>query len=226
MSNDTSKYMITRLNATNYFNWRFRLEMLLKEKGVWKTIDDERPTTPNDEWIKSDEKALSTISLLVDDDQIQHIRGSKSAKEAWQQLKDFHEENTPASISRILRLIMRQRADENTDMEAHVNRMHELFQQLLAFGEEIKPEVLLNATLLASLPISYDPMVTALDKNNKELSSSIVRSTIIEEYRRRKEREVTNQIDSSALKITHFGGNRKLITCYFCKQKGHHRNKY
>lgn len=71
---------------------------------------------------------MSTISLLIDDDQIQHVRNCTHAKDAWMPLKNFHEVNTPGSKVRILREIMRQRADEDTDMETHVNRMNELFQ--------------------------------------------------------------------------------------------------
>lgn len=140
MSTDTSTYIITRLKASNYFNWQFRLEMLLKEKGIWKTVSVEDTENPDDAWIKADEKTLSTISLLVDDDQIQHIRDSRNAR-------------------------------------------------------------------------------------FKDLTLALVRSKIMDRYRKRKERDDGNQIDKTALKVTNFGGHRKLITCYFCKQRGHHRNK-
>lgn len=78
----TTKYIIPRLNATNYFNWRFRMEMLLKEKDIWHTISEDKPSNVTPIWIKADEKALATISLMIEDDQIQHIRTSKCAKDA------------------------------------------------------------------------------------------------------------------------------------------------
>lgn len=121
---------------------------------------------------------------------------------------------------------MRQRADENSDMEAHVNRMNELFQQLLALGDELKPEFILSATLLGSLPSSYDGLITALEaRSETELSSSFVRSKIIEEYRRRKDRDNGGQGESHVLKFSNTGATKKSTTCYFCKRNGHYRNE-
>lgn len=45
---------------------------------------------------------------------------------------------------------MRQRADENSDMEVHVNRMNELFQQL-TLGDELNIEFIMSATLFLDL---------------------------------------------------------------------------
>lgn len=97
---------------------------------------------------------------------------------------------------------MRQRVDENSDMEAHVNRMNELFQQLLALGDELNPEFIMSATLLGSLPSSYDGLITALEaRSETELSSSFVRSKIIEEYRRRKDRDNGSRGEPRVLKF-------------------------
>jgi len=55
------------------------------------------------------------------------------------------------------------RESESGDAEVHVNKMHELFQKLLALGTEIKPEFFMYGTLLAILlPSSYDALVTTL----------------------------------------------------------------
>lgn len=50
--------------------------MLMKEKGVWQVISTNAPVPITDDWNKADEKALTTIGLHVEDDQIQHIRNS------------------------------------------------------------------------------------------------------------------------------------------------------
>ena len=165
---DIHKYQIPRLNANNYFNWRYRVEMLLRREAVWFSVTDARPTTSHENWDKANEKAHSTISLLVDDDQIHHIRNSKTAKEAWSALKDFHERDSPGTKVRVLREIMRPRASEDTDMEAHVSQMNELFQKLLALGESLKPDFFMSATMLGSLPSSYDGLITALEARNEE----------------------------------------------------------
>lgn len=160
---------------------------------------------------------------MIEDDQIQHVRNCVHARDAWQALKDFHERDTPGSKVRVLRTIMKQRADESSDVEAHVNYMNELFQKLLALGDELKPEFFMCATLLGSLPSSYDSLITALEaRSETELTSSFVRSKIIEEYRRRKERDVSLcTSEETAMKIS----TMKSIRCYFCKHKGHRQSE-
>lgn len=84
-----SRYQITKLNNENYFNWKYKMEMLMKEKDVYVVIANRAPVP--DEWTiwtmeKMDDKALTTIALNVEDDQIQHIRQSSTAKHAWNAL--------------------------------------------------------------------------------------------------------------------------------------------
>lgn len=68
-------------------------------------------------------------------------------------------------------------------------------------------------------------MITTLEAPSEtELSSSFVRSKIIEEYRRRKERWSRSR-RIKCYESSNFGATKKPGTCYFCKRKGHHRNK-
>lgn len=87
MAVSTEKYAVTRLNNENYFNWRFRVEMLLKQKDLWSFIADDPPVPETDEWKKTNEKAFATIVFTIEDNQIQHVRSCKTAKEAWKALK-------------------------------------------------------------------------------------------------------------------------------------------
>lgn len=84
-----SRYQIAKLNSENYFNWKYKIEMLMKEKNVWQVISKNAPVPATDDWNKADEKALTTIGLHVENDQIQHIRNITTAKHAWQELENF-----------------------------------------------------------------------------------------------------------------------------------------
>lgn len=219
------RYSITKLNNENYFNWKFRVEMLLKEKDVWSAISKETPSTITDAWTKADEKALATIVLTIEDSQLQHVRSCATAKAAWNALKEFHQKDSAGSRVRILRNIMRQRAEESTNIEEHVNKITELFQKLNSLDQEIKLEFLMSATLLGTLPSSYDSLITALEaRKEEELTSSFVRSKIIEEYQRRIERD-TNRNESAALKVSSFkqNTNSNVKSCSFCKKRGHEK---
>lgn len=138
-------------------------------------------------------------------------------------MRDFHEKDSAGSRVRILRTIMRQRAEEGTNIEHHVQKVTELFQKLLSFDKEVQIEFLMSATLLGSLPSSYDSLITALEaRREDELTSSFVRSKVVEEYRRRMEREVGNT-ESSALKISTNHSKQNSIVCNFCDKPGHIR---
>lgn len=223
MAASDSRYSITKLDGENYLNWRFKMEMLLKEKKVWLVISQSKPDPVTTAWTENDEKAFTTIALTIEDSQIQHIRNCTTAVDAWNALKEVHEKDTHSNRVRLLRLIMKEHLEEGGDAEAHVNRMNELFQKLLALGTELKPEFFMCATLLATLPSSYDPLVTALEARNEiELTSPYVRSKIIEEYKRRKERD-SSASDTTALKVNSNLNRSKEFHCFFCKEEGHIR---
>lgn len=196
------------------------MEMLMKEKEVWRVIKERAPVPVSEEWKKWDEKALTTIALNVDDDQIQHIRNSSTAKHAWKALEEFHQKDSPSNRVHILRTIMHQKLEEGGNVETHVSKMNELFQKLLALCDEIKPEFFMCATLLGSLPESYDGLIQALEARSEEdLTVSLVSSKLIADYRRRMERN-HDEKEPIALKV----GSLQIkddVMCYFCKQSGH-----
>jgi len=141
--------------------------MYLIKKGVWSVIKEDRPAAITEDWAKNDQEAHSIIALCIEDDQIQHIRKCVYAKDAWEELKKFHEKDSPNSRVSILRKLMTKRLGENGDVELHVNEMNELFQKLLALGETFKPEFILSATLIGSLVEIYNGLAAILKSRNE-----------------------------------------------------------
>lgn len=175
------------------------------------------------------EKAHTTIALNIEDEQIQHIRHCETAKGAWNNLKDFHEKDTSNNKVSILRQLMTTKLNEGGDVEAHVARMTELFQRFIAYGDDLKPELILCVTILSSLPESYDVLVTTLENRRDEWTSSVVYSAVIAEYRKRLERSRDNNVEA-VLKISSSKGessntkgtfDMSKSKCLFCKRKGH-----
>lgn len=89
--------------------------LLIKEKlwNVMKTIKPEVPPTgatavqtkAADDWQDSDDIARATIGLMVDDDQLTHIRTKTKAKGVWDALREFHEKNTLGNKVMLMRRI-------------------------------------------------------------------------------------------------------------------------
>ena len=70
---NATKFQMAKLNDQNYQPWNFKVKMLLVREETWKCVENETPDHPDDEWIQSDLKVQSTISLSVGDSQIVHI---------------------------------------------------------------------------------------------------------------------------------------------------------
>lgn len=213
-----TKYAITKLNGENYFNWKLKVEMLLREKGVWMAVGDKAKAEREANWETMDEKARATIILLVEDDQLQHVRDARTAFDAWHSLKEFYQKDSAGNRVFLMRSIMQQKASESDNIEQHVSKMKDLFQRLLALGEEIKPDFFMAATLMGSLPDSYDNLITALEaRKEEELKPSYVQSKIIDEYKRRSARGECSSDPERMLKVSNY--SKKY--CNYCRKRGH-----
>lgn len=141
---------IQLLDDTNYFNWSFRMETILKHKKLWQTISGDRPVVGAvagaggepavtaeavTAWDVSDQEALTFMRLSIGDNQIKHIRNIQTAKAAWNGLKDVHERDTPGNKVRLLREIVGKVANEGDNIQNHLDSMIEKFQRLTAMGE-------------------------------------------------------------------------------------------
>ncbi len=222
---DNVKTTIAKLNNENYFTWKFRVELLLIKDDLWNVVEKAAPAlsvdrsnqSTIDAWKKCDDKARATIGLLVEDNQLNHIRNKSTAKEWWNALKNHHEKSTLSNKVILMRKICDAKMEENGDMEAHIDDLTGLFQRLIALGETQLSDSWTVAMILSSLPASYSTLVTALETRPEEdLTLSLVQSKLIGEYQRRKASECISSNDS-AMRVS----ERDPRLCFFCKRSGH-----
>lgn len=221
---DNIKTTITKLSNENYFTWKFRVELLLIKEGVWDVVSGTIPVLSNDRsnqstfdaWKRNDDKARANIGLLVEDNQLSHIRSKTTAKEMWESLKEYHEKSTLSNKVILMRQICGANMEESGDMETHIGELTILFQRLVALGETQLSDSWTVAMILSSLPPSYSTLVTALEtRPEADLTLSLVQSKLIGEYRQRKANG--NIGTDSALKLS----QKKRKLCFFCDQEGH-----
>lgn len=79
-------------------------------------------------WIERDQKAMAIIGLSVNDNQLQHIRNAKSAKESWEALKDFHEQKTLVNTTTLMRRLWDLKLTEDVNPQPHIQEMTNLLQ--------------------------------------------------------------------------------------------------
>lgn len=164
---------------------------------------------------KKDAKALSTIGLTVDDNQLVHIRNKETAKAAWNSLKVIHEKDTLTNRVSLYKKIALLRMNPDTKIEDHINEMDGYFQQLCDLGEEAS-ELWKVGMLFASLPKEYTTLITALEaRNESEITWSLVYSKLIDEY----QRQSNHHEDKFEEKVLQVNGTK--VFCHFCKKANH-----
>lgn len=214
------KFSIIKLNNENYFVWKYRVEMLLIKEGLWNAVNEPKPEPVTTVWTDMNNKARAYISLLVSDNQLNHVRNAATALEAWTNLKNYHEKASLSNKVRLMREICSLKLAEGGDADVHVNMMTELFEKLAALGENLSDNWRV-AMLLSSLPHSYDTLITALEtRPENDLTLSMVQSKLVEEGRKRSS---THSEVEMALKSTHIQSHQAYssMECYFCKETGH-----
>lgn len=120
---------------------------------------------------------------------------------------------------------MQLRFHDGDDMEAHIAYINRSFQQIVDLGLEMTPDDWRSATMLGGLPDSYDNLVMSLESRPaSELTAAKVQSTLIDEYRRRVNKNQGEQNGSAAMfvgKKSQSNTKKKGVFCFKCKQKGH-----
>jgi len=106
-TDSTSTYWIEPLHgAANYNVWHIKIRYILINLSLFKYIesmalplaDDKSNESAIEIWNEKDHKALSTISLHVDNSALVYIAGAKTSKEAWDILKRMYETTDTISI--------------------------------------------------------------------------------------------------------------------------------
>lgn len=225
---DSMKSNITKLNNSNYANWKFKMELMLRSRGLWKkvillkkpsaiigTTGQVTNQTALDEWDEVDDEARGIMGLSVEDNQLAHIRSKKTAKETWDALKDYHEKSTLTNIVSVMRTICTLKLVEGGDAKAHIEQMQNLFTRLSDLGEQTLSDRWSAAMLLSSLPDSYDALITALEnRSDNELTFALVQQKVIAEYERHSGNE-HNSTDSVLKTVA------RVNACFFCGKTNH-----
>lgn len=213
--------VIDKLTNENYPIWSFKIKAVMQEKDCWSAIEDKKPTdeTKLAVWNKADIKALNTIILSVSNSQVIHIKNAKTAKEAWEALKEEHKKSGAGSKHRILKNIFQTTMKKGDSMRDHINVMMNYFDELTEMGSPLSADIAVSA-ILASLNDDYSSVVTAIEAwEEQRLTIKNVKSVLIEEYEKKK-----NQIEDKevAMKIIQgFTNKHKDLECGYCHKMGH-----
>ena len=95
--------------------------------------------------------------------------------------------------------------------------MTEVYEELAVFGDPVKEEDRV-VHLLASLPESYNMLVTALEANPDVPQMEVVTEGLLHEERKQMDKESSGSSTSKALIIAH---SKAVLNCFHCGKPGH-----
>lgn len=206
---DFLRTSVQKLDGENYSIWSQKLELLLIREELWEMIKDLPPNPVTSTWTKKNDKARATIGLLIEDNQLLHIKGAQTAREAWDMLREHHQKATLSNTIFLYKRIFRHQLAEGGDVERHVSEMLILIDKLAALGEELKDKLKLSL-LLNSLPDSFSNLTISLEcRNETDFTFEFVKGRVIDEYRGRKASQGTEATDSDSAMKANFKNQSK-----------------
>ena len=194
--------------------------MALMRDGVWSIVNgsEESPDSGDrnqySKFVSRRDKALATIVLSVDPSLLYLIGDPEDPVAVWKKLSDQFQKKLV-----LRRRLHSLRLKEGDLVQEHVKAMTEIFNELAVIGEEITEEDRV-VYLLASLPKSFNALVTALEANAEVPRMEIVTERLLNEERKQRDHE-TSVSSEGALAAKRHMKWRSSIKCYRCHKTGH-----
>jgi hypothetical protein len=219
-----SMYAIDKLVPTNFSAWKFRVTFVLKDRGLWEYVD---PVTAEEATRRNptgNVQALSQIVLTLSDAQIALVRRETSAARAWTAICNHFEQRGLAQRVHLRRKLFNIKYEEGATMQAHLNSIRDLVDQLEAIEFGVQ-DADLAIIVLCSLPSRYDGLVIQLESMPADhLTFAIVSARLLSEFDRQADNEDKGHNDRGTALTAAAGPRVKGPPCTFCGRTGHTEN--
>ena len=218
----TTNTAIVPLKGDNYATWKVHSKMALLKEGLWNCVsgtETEPETSDTNALLKYRQKrdrALAIIVLAVDPTLLYLLGDDPSnPKIVWDTLQKQFQKKSWANKLSLKRRLFTTKLEEGGSVQEHIKTLTEIFNELAVIGDPIEEEDRV-VHLLASLPSSYDMLVTALEASENVPQMETVMERLIHEEKKIASRDETQQAGLN-LRIR----GKQGIICYKCKKAGH-----
>jgi transposase InsO family protein len=214
----------TKLNETNFLEWKENMMGLLMSKLLWEYVEEE-----HDAKDPKDRQAKGFIWLNIEHSQRSHVPEGANACQTWKSLCTKHEQVGPQVIANCISGLISLRYMDGTKMEDHLTKLKEYFTRLDTVDCKL-PETVKAVFVLMSLPTSwtvFKQTQTAAASTSRPLTVATVTLAILQERDRRltEEHTIDSSLESaSALAVSQRApapGPKRKVTCTWCLKKNH-----
>ena len=212
---------IVPLSGSNYPTWKVQCWMALVKDGLWnivngtETIPDEGQAERRAKFETRRDPALALIVLSVEPSLLYLLGEPEDPVTVWKKLSDQFQKKTWENKLGLRRRLYSLKLKEGDSVQEHIRIMTEIFEELPVIGDPVKEEDRV-VHLLASLPESYNMLVTALEASSDVPHMEVVTERLLHEERKQKDQEDGEKTHLKAMTVTH-----SQIRCYHCKKLGH-----
>ena len=209
------------LSSDNFSNWKFRIKTLLEEKQVADTLDkDIDPITDEDQkqlFKKQDAKAKTTIVQCLTDKHLDLVKDSKTAKQMMTVLENVFERKSVFTKLYLKRKLLSMKCEPNERLEDHFLKFDNLMRELESAGSKIDESDKVCHLLLTMNPI-YDPVITAIETLQNEITIEFVKSRLLDEELKLSNKK-PNSLKVCESEVTFKAQND--LKCYGCGKTNH-----
>jgi len=218
--------VIVPLNGMNYATWRVQCQMALIRDGLWGMVN-EMEHAPEDgayrqaKFVARRDRALATIVLAVEPSLLYLLGNPEDSVVVWKKLRDQFQKKTWVNRLVLHRKLHTLQLEDGQSVQDHIRAMTEMFNELTAAGDVISEEDCV-VYLLASLPVSFGALVTALEANENVPKMEIVTERLL--HAERKHKEITGaDLGEPKMLVQQQCVDVKPIRCHKCGKLGHIR---
>ena len=262
MEETSKSYSIEKLNESNYRSWSQVIESHLDDQDLWEIVQGtdkkpEPPTSPTtsaprsseqaaaaatateeyetklESWTKKAKKARKMIISTISPSVMTYVEGTRDPAEMWKVLEGRYKPKTRVTLRQLQRQFNTiKMADDDGDMEKHLQKVERLKRQIEEQGEQISDSSYVSV-LLNCAPARYDVQISILEAQDDVTSTTII-NRLLEEYRKflaEKPEETRMAMLTNRKGTNQKGGKSKSGrnppslkfdgNCNHCSKKGH-----
>ncbi len=192
------------------------------KESLWRIVTGEETEPTGDDSARAKfatkrNRALATVVLSVDTSLLYLIGDPVDPVVVWKKLADQFEKKTWATRLDLRRKLHSLLLKDGGSAQGHIKSMTEIFDSLSVAGETISEEDRV-VYLLASLPQSYNVLVTALEANEDVPKLEVVTERILHQERKDKSK-APSSAESAMTSRKSFKKVPKK--CDYCGRMGH-----
>jgi len=216
MSNDARTFSKLK-GRENYDLWKISAKSYLVIRGLWSCISIE-PTAGKTDEIEKDLKALSELTLLLDENVYSYISDTDTAKQAWIKLEKAFEDSGLSRKVELLKQLVKLTLEECDSVQDYVSRLVTTCLKAGKAGLKIENEILASL-MLAGLTDEYKSLVMAIENSSTKLTSDGVKTLLLQEGRINTNNQSCGNAFISKAKCN--GNGTFKFNCRLCGKIGH-----